>query len=183
MSNVNPNSYVTPHAFSKQISYSDGSSLNPAHWYRFNIASIVRGWKSGEYNQNKGIIFKADNSVENGNTNIYKTFATYKRASYKPYLTVTYTMPLAYIVEDSVNVPVGETYFIEASQYQLEHSTNFRWTSSDTSVATVDEYGNITAIAPGTATINMSFTTVSHMEYDSCVVNVSFAEAVSAIGK
>ena len=183
MSNVNPNSYVTPHAFSNQVSYSNGDSINPEHWYRFNIASIVRGWLNGDYAQSKGVIFKASDAVENGNTNICKTFATYNKPTHKPYLTVTYTMPLAYIVEDSVNVPVGETYFIEASQYQLEHSTNFRWTSSDTSVATVDEYGNITAIAPGTATINMSFTTVSHMEYDSCVVNVSFAEAVSAIGK
>ena len=79
-----------------------------------------------------------------------------------------------YIIPDSVNVAVGQSEYIQTSMgnHQIEHYTFFRWTSSDTSVATVDVYGNVTGVAPGTATINLAFTTPGHMEYDSCDVEV-----------
>ncbi len=79
-----------------------------------------------------------------------------------------------YIIPDSVNVAVGQSEYIQTSMgdHQIEHYTCFRWTSSDTSVATVDVYGNVTGVAPGTVTISLAFTAHSHMEFDTCEVEV-----------
>lgn len=90
-SNTSPNSYVSSALSSKNISYSNGASLNPAHRYSFNITNAVKGWKNGTYSQSKGIIFKASSSVENASTNIKKTFASYNRSAYQPILVVNYT--------------------------------------------------------------------------------------------
>lgn len=79
-SNVNPNSYGALLS-SNSISYSNGASKSPIHRYSFNITTAVKGWKTGDYLQSKGIIFKASSSVENGSTYISKTIASYKEQS------------------------------------------------------------------------------------------------------
>ena len=89
-SNVNPNSY-TDLLSSKLVSYSSGASLPTPHRYSFNITDAVKGWKTGNYTQSKGILFKTTASTENGSTYIKKTFSSYNRSSYKPSLTVNYT--------------------------------------------------------------------------------------------
>ncbi len=89
-SNVNPNSYVSSALSSKSISYNNGVSLDPVHRYSFDITDAVIGWKSGTYSQSKGVIFKPNSSVENGNTYISKTFASFNRSEYQPSLTLTY---------------------------------------------------------------------------------------------
>ena len=89
-SNVNPNSY-TDLLSSKLVSYSGGASLPTPHRYSFNITDAVKGWKTGNYTQSKGILFKTTASTENGSTYIKKTFSSYNRSSYKPSLTVNYT--------------------------------------------------------------------------------------------
>ena len=75
---------------SKVISYENGANQATAHRYSFNILNAVRGWKNGTYNINKGILFKAANSVENGSIYNYKTISSYNRTSYRPSLSVTY---------------------------------------------------------------------------------------------
>ena len=89
-SNVNPNSY-TDLLSSKLVSYSGGASLPTPHRYSFNITDAVKGWKTGNYTQSKGILFKTTASTENSSTYIKKTFSSYNRSSYKPSLTVNYT--------------------------------------------------------------------------------------------
>ena len=88
-SNVNPDSYTTLLS-SKTVSYSNGASQPSAHRYAFNITNAVKGWKTGNYVQSKGLLFKAPASVENGSTYIKKTFSSYNRSTYKPSLTVNY---------------------------------------------------------------------------------------------
>ncbi len=53
----------------------------------------------------------------------------------------------------------------------------FEWASSDPSVATVDENGNVTAVRAGTATVTASYKTKSA----SCVVNVSLGGFLPSI--
>lgn len=89
-SNVNPNS-ISTFLSSNIISYTNGTKQISPHRYAFDITEAVEGWKIGIYNPNKGIIFKAASSVENGTTYNCKTIASYNRSSYKPSLSVTYT--------------------------------------------------------------------------------------------
>ncbi len=89
-SNVNPNS-ISTYLSSNTISYANGKKQASSHRYAFDITAAVEGWRTGNYNQNKGIIFKASSSVENGTTYNYKTIASYNRSSNKPSLSVTYS--------------------------------------------------------------------------------------------
>lgn len=89
-SNVNPSSYVATAMTSATVSYSNGVNMTTKHRYSFNITQAIKGWKSGTYSQDKGIIFAANPSLESGSTNISKTFASYNRSSNKPSLTVNY---------------------------------------------------------------------------------------------
>lgn len=88
-SNVNPDSYST-FLSSQTISYANGTQQSTAHRYAFDITKAVEGWRAGNYNPNKGILFKASSSVEGGTTYKSKTLASYNRSSNKPSLSVTY---------------------------------------------------------------------------------------------
>ncbi len=92
-SNVSPDSIGT-FLDTHEISYYTGVELEEAHYYDYDITAAVRGWKSnastGAYIQEKGIIFKAASDHEVDTTHNYKTFASYNRANYKPYLVVIY---------------------------------------------------------------------------------------------
>lgn len=89
-SNVSPNS-ISTFLSSNVISYSNGTQQATAHRYSFDITKAVEGWRTGNYNPDKGIIFKGPSSVENGSTYNCKTIASYNRSSYKPSLSVTYS--------------------------------------------------------------------------------------------
>lgn len=99
-SNVSPDSYSTCLS-SNSISYSNGVSKTTKHRYSFDITKAVKGWKNGNYSKSKGIIFKASSSVENGSTNISKTFASYNRSSNKPTVTITYAVETVGIKNDT----------------------------------------------------------------------------------
>ncbi|MBQ4037036.1 MAG: hypothetical protein IJC84_02805 [Clostridia bacterium] len=90
-SNVSPNSYLASPVSSHTISSYMGQQQAEWYYFGFDITSVVAGWKSGAYVQEKGLIFKAADSVENGSTLVHKTFGSYNRSSYKPSLTVTYS--------------------------------------------------------------------------------------------
>ncbi len=98
--NVNPNSYST-FLSSHTISYAKGLEQTYYHRYPFDITTAVRGWKAGNLNPDKGIIFKSSNSFETGSTYDYKTIASYNRASYKPSLSVTYYTTQRLVSDDT----------------------------------------------------------------------------------
>lgn len=85
--NVNPTS-LGKSCGSKTISYANGVKQSTSHRYKYYITNVVQGWKRGTYSQSKGIIFKASDAVENGTSELYKTFASYNRSSNRPSLTV-----------------------------------------------------------------------------------------------
>lgn len=89
-SNVNPNNY-TYLLSSNQISNTNGNNQDTLHRYRFNILDAARMWADDTSIQSKGIIFKADDSVENGTSLIHKTFSSYNRNVYQPSLVLTYS--------------------------------------------------------------------------------------------
>ncbi len=102
--NVNANSY-SDLLSSKSVSYANGKSLSPAHRYKFNITDAVEGWRIGNFNPNKGIIFKTSWITESALGYIHKTFASFNRASYKPSLSVTYS-------EESTLPITTDTYYL-----------------------------------------------------------------------
>lgn len=106
--NVNANSY-SDLLSSKTVSYSNGTQQPHAHWYAFDITDAVAGWRAGTCNEDKGIIFKASSSVENGSTYIHKTFASFNRASYKPSLSVTYSV--------ASSLPISEDIYYLNNKY------------------------------------------------------------------
>lgn len=90
--NVSPSSYVSQQGNGVTISYSNGANLNPTHRYSYNITSAVKAWKNGTYSQNKGIMIKSANAVENGTVYNSKTLCSYNRSSsYRPSLVINYT--------------------------------------------------------------------------------------------
>lgn len=88
-SNVDANNYGSALS-ANTISYNNGANLPIHHRYSFNILSAVQGWKQGTYSIDKGILFKASASVENGTIYIKKTFSSFNRSTYKPSLSITY---------------------------------------------------------------------------------------------
>ena len=126
-STVSPNSYGnrTAHV---SVSYSNGNSLTPKHRYSFDITAIVKGWKLGNYDKTRGIIFKAPNNVEAGPTKINKTFASYNRATNKPTLTITYENDDFPVLEDSV-------YFANNDYYGKYLKYNYQSQVASASVA------------------------------------------------
>ena len=154
-SNANPNSYMTSALSSNSVSYANGAAKSNPHRYAFNITTAVRGWKNGAYNAEKGIIFKAPNSVENGTTYISKTFASYNRASYKPFLTVTYKASFA-IWTDTNYVLVDQTKTINYSSN--DPNITVSWSSSDTTVMRVTQAGIVTGRKQGAAQITATCT-------------------------
>lgn len=99
-SNVSPDSFSTPLS-SYTISYANGTQQATAHRYAFDITKAVEGWRTGNYNPNKGVLFKASSSVESGTSYKYKTLASYNRSSHKPSLSVTYSTGTNLVSDDT----------------------------------------------------------------------------------
>lgn len=88
-------------------------------------------------------------------------------------------------VEETATIPVGQTKALNAKLSPAEPtSVTVEWESDDEDVATVDENGNVTAIAPGTANITVTATDnndSSKVYTATCTVNVIAAVAVESI--
>lgn len=112
--------YLSTYLDTQTISYTNGAALSNPHRYNFDITEAVQGWYDGDYDQNKGIIFKADASVENGSTYNWKTISSYNRGSYEPRLTVTYN-------NDNIQLVSEGTYYIN----NLETGKYLKYTSSN----------------------------------------------------
>lgn len=102
---ANGSSYNTHLLYEMNVSYSAGTLQPSKHRYVFDITSAVKGWKTGVYDQEKGIIFKASDQIENGSTNIHKTFGSYNRESYQPMFSITYS-------DNDTSILQDDTYYL-----------------------------------------------------------------------
>ena len=79
------------------------------------------------------------------------------------------------IKEESIKIKVGSTRKLNATVYpENAYNKVLEWTSSDESIATVDENGTVTAISEGEALITARV--VGTSLYDNCVVTVAAAQ-------
>ncbi|MBQ3550126.1 MAG: DNRLRE domain-containing protein, partial [Clostridia bacterium] len=142
-SNVDPNSWTEmPNAYA-DVCYSNGAAKNPAHRYSIDITQAVKSWKTGFYSQSKGIMLRASDSVESGSA-LYKTFASYNRASNKPSLKVNYVVYATNAV--LLGIPDDENGHDHSSWRTTVgshlQSIGFTYNSyyGDSTVATVESY-------------------------------------------
>lgn len=108
-SNVDPNSWTEMPSAYAEVCYSNGNAKNPKHRYSIDITQAVKSWKTGFYDQAKGIMLRASDDVEYGSA-LYKTFASYNRASNKPSLKVNYN---SYPSTETVGITSGNYYYIQ----------------------------------------------------------------------
>lgn len=164
-SNVNADSYGT-FLSTKTISYAYGVQQPIEHRYSFNILTAVRGWKNGSYDKNKGIIFKALDSVENGSTYIWKTISSFNRISYSPSLSVTYrnisNVASIYSSTYTTSQTLNENYAYRFAFTPPESDKYSFWTESsiDTHISV---YGN------SSYTINTGVNDDSGHGYNACL--------------
>lgn len=58
--------------------------------------------------------------------------------------------------ETEIYLTEGENYYVSWSAEPYDHTEKLSWTSSDTAVATVDDYGMITAMGQGSCTVSLN---------------------------
>ena len=86
-----PNTAIGDLLDTRTVYYGNGNAGDGAiHWYGFDITDLAKKWSSGAADPAKGVIFKATDAFESATDKYYKTFASYNRANYKPYLSVTF---------------------------------------------------------------------------------------------
>lgn len=123
-------------------------SHNNVTYYQFSCLEAVRDWytnnTSGQ-NQNYGIMLRYyDESIDDYNA-VYS--ANHTDATKHPTMSITYQIPTS-----SISV-------VEDCSYQLsllDVTETVTWTSSNTTIATVDSSGKVTGVNAGTATISAS---------------------------
>ncbi len=154
------------------ISYFVGLEQPVSQEYGFDITGAVRGWIDGTYDQNKGIIFKAAAENENDTVHNYKTFSSYQRANYKPYVKVvydSYVPGIAFVECDYHSIPVSGT--IDLGWYVVKSPGDavVTYKSSNSSVISVNSStGVATANYVGSAVITASIV-VNGVKYSDTV--------------
>lgn len=84
------------------VSFERGELQTTAHRYRFDFTEAVKGWKTGNYDPDKGILFKLSAEMEAREdapekpdetdlNRLYKMFGSYERVGHKPTVSVTYS--------------------------------------------------------------------------------------------
>lgn len=83
---------------------------------------------------------------------------------------------------DDIRLNAGETAVINASVYPSSaDNQTLDWTSNDETVATVDAYGEVTAVGVGSAVITATTTDGSELSA-SCAVTVELPSGIEAVG-
>jgi uncharacterized protein YjdB len=83
--------------------------------------------------------------------------------------------------ETEVTLNVGETLQLNVVVYpDSADNKTLQWTSSDNSVATVDETGMVSAVSQGSATITVQTTDGSNIS-QTCLVHVSNSTGISSV--
>lgn len=135
------------------ISFDNGYAL-PTHFrYNFDITLAVQGWKDGNdinYDQNKGIIFKASSAVENGSVYNSRTFSSYNRAEYRPSFSMTYAIANRINLNYStLTMNIGESKTLTVASYSPS-AYSLRWKSLNPRIATINSTtGELRAISYG----------------------------------
>jgi len=151
-------------------------------FYRFVVSNsslytIAPG--SGELLRLKVVADNTVSGTQNGSVKKFSMFETDETEHAMADVTFELKAPEAVLVT-SVNLNKTETSLEVGAQEQLtatvlpEDATNkaVTWTTSDPTVATVDENGLVTAVAAGTATITATTTDGTNLEA-SCAVTVA----------
>lgn len=142
------------------VSYGDG--VGNGFWYDFNILPVVQGWAHGRNSgtlakKDQAIVFKSTDSYEQSSNEHYVCFGSFNRATNRPYLTITYneqTDNSVILSSESLNLLVGNGRYLSAQTNPAGQSVT--WSSSNTSVATVNSYGYIYGRSTGSAVISAS---------------------------
>ena len=132
------------------ISYSNGTAIG---WrYSFEIKEAVQKWVDGDLTitPEKGIIFKADDAIENSSELESRTLGSFERDNYKPIFTMTYQCGIT-LSQSSATMYKGDTLSLTATTAPAGQAVT--WQSDAPTVASVSDTGLVTALSPGTAII------------------------------
>ena len=133
-----------------------------------HIATITN--ENGYYIQLNGTIFA---SYVNAQTDVY----IYKKKAAKTASNLTITN-----TENTINLAIGGTTTGDIT-YTTSSDGTMHFTSNNTSVATVDEYGEVTAVAEGSTTITVSQDEgTSYAASSNLSVTINVSDARTAVG-
>ena len=147
-------------AYSTAIYATD--TMGGGGWGEFNITYLVRLWKNGTLNPQRGFVMAISDSTKK----IGALSSEYSNTDYRPYVVVTYTLP------PGIEIAVDEGDVIQLNTNMTGEIT---WTSSDESLATVSSYGLVEGIRAGKVTITAS---CSNHEFSTYTVYVTVPDGV-----
>jgi uncharacterized protein (TIGR03034 family) len=147
-------------AYSMAIYATD--TMGGGSWGEFNITYLVRLWKNGTLNPQRGFVMAISDSTKKIGT----LSSEYSNTDYRPYVVVTYTLP------PGIEIAVDEGDVIQLNTNMTGEIT---WTSSDESLATVSSYGLVEGIRAGKVTITAS---CSNHEFSTYTVYVTVPDGV-----
>ena len=156
------------------ISYDYGEAQPSAFRYFFEITGLAQQWVNGSADEGKGIILRSTDAVEGSDALLYKTFASYERASYKPTFTMTYRSKIS-LNKSVADIDKGATEPLKLTATTVPSGRAVTWNSSNPSVATVDN-GEVTPVEVGVTTITA--TCEDAEEPATCTVYVTVADGV-----
>ena len=158
------------------VYYGNGNAGDGAiHWYGFDITDLAVKWSSGAADPAKGVIFKATDAFESSTDKYYKTFASYNRANYKPYISVDY-IPIIELNYNEVAIDEGTSIQLIATTIPSDEIVT--WVSSDETIATVNESGLVTGNKAGCIIITAYIGEDSYIYSAQCVVYVCIPEGI-----
>ena len=180
-SSTNPNNYNSQVLDTLTVYYNNGNHVGEGYThsniYEFNVLQAVKGWKSGTYNQNAGIMLKTTAAIENGSNNISVVFASYERNTNKPKLFVTYTEPVdAQLNSSSIVIDEGGSYQLQVIS---SNAQSVIWGVVGTSLVSITQNGLVTGLKAGTTSVYANVRTAegaSKLYY--CTVTVKIPDGI-----
>lgn len=160
------------------ISFGQGNAGD--HRYSFNILAAAKAWANNTQSPAKGLVFKANSAFENQTGDAiktwYKTFAAYNRSAYRPSLSIEYHSTL-FLNYASISIPEGGSRTLVATTNPSGQIVD--WSTSDSSIATVNMAGKVTGVRSGTTTITATMIDEDGLTHTaSCKVSVYIPSGV-----
>ena len=176
--------YESGGAYHTSNSVCYGNGVANSHWYEFSILPAVQSWAQSQNTSStfqksqQGIAFKSTDTYEASSNEHYVCFGSYDRASYNPYLIITYIEPQS----NSISLNSGSLSLLVGNGYSLSAQTmptgqTVTWSSTNPAVATVNTSGYVSAKSTGSTVITASAGGVSA----SCLVAVGSLNGVYRI--